>query len=219
MEHLAKRPKRASERRKQATEGSGKPSAARKTVPAVKGAPTSSDAGKLSPGDGLVAKGNPNTLELKRRDGESAGKTLARTLIDPLARHASLSSVYAYQVFGGDEQPSITETAALLGDELDKTVGGDLTMVTRILASQAISLDAMFTELARRSSVNMGQHLDAMERYMRLALKAQSASRSTLEALARLHQPREQTVRHVHVNGGGQAVIADQFHHHAGGKV
>ena len=31
-------------------------------------------------------------------------------------------------------------------------------------------------------------------------------------------QPREQTVRHVHVNEGGQAVIADQFHHHAGGK-
>ncbi len=32
------------------------------------------------------------------------------------------------------------------------------------------------------------------------------------------HQPREQTVRHVHVNEGGQAVIADQFHNHTGGK-
>jgi len=37
-----------------------------------------------------------------------------------------------------------------------------------------------------------------------------------LEALAKLHQPREQTVRHVHVNEGGQAVIADQFHRHGG---
>lgn len=44
---------------------------------------------------------------------------------------------------------------------------------------------------------------------MRLALKAQAQSRATLEALAKLHQPREQTVRHVHVdNRGGQAVIA-----------
>ena len=25
-------------------------------------------------------------------------------------------------------------------------------------------------------------------------------------------------LRHVHVNEGGQAVIADQFHHHSGGK-
>ena len=52
---------------------------------------------------------------------------------------------------------------------------------------------------------------------MRLALKAQSASRSTLEALAKLHQPREQTVKHVHVNSGGQAVVADAIHQHTGG--
>lgn len=90
-------------------------------------------------------------------------------------------------------------------------------MASRIYTSQAISLDALFTELARRSGNNMGQYPDAADRYMRLALKAQAACRSTLEALARLHQPREQTVKHVHVNEGGQAVVADQFHHHAGG--
>jgi len=53
---------------------------------------------------------------------------------------------------------------------------------------------------------------------MRLALKAQAACRSTLEALARLHQPREQTVKHVHVNEGGQAVVADHFHQHKGDR-
>jgi hypothetical protein len=64
----------------------------------------------------------------------------------------------------------------------------------------------------------MGQYLDAAERYARLAMKAQANSRAALEALVKLHQPREQTVRHVHVNEGGQAVIADQFHHHTGGQ-
>ena len=49
-------------------------------------------------------------------------------------------------------------------------------------------------------------------------MKAQSQSRATIEALAKLHQPREQTVRHVHVNEGGQAVIAEEFHHHTGGQ-
>ena len=174
---------------------------------------------KTPDGDGLVASGAKNTIELRVREGETQGKTLARTLLDPLARHASLSSIYADQVFGGAVQASINETASLLSEELDKAASGDMTLVSRILASQAISLDAMFTELARRSAANMGQHLDAMERYMRLALKAQSASRSTLEALARMHQPREQTVRHVHVNDGGQAVIADQVHHHTGSKL
>ena len=73
--------------------------------------------------------------------------------------------------------------------------------------SQAISLDALFTEMARRSGNNMGRYPDAADRYMRLALKAQAACRATLEALTSLHQPREQTVKHVHVNEGGQAVV------------
>jgi hypothetical protein len=34
-----------------------------------------------------------------------------------------------------------------------------------------------------------------------------------LEALAKLHQPREQTVKHVHVNEGGQTVVTDHFRH------
>lgn len=64
----------------------------------------------------------------------------------------------------------------------------------------------------------MGQYPDAAERYMRLALKAQAACRSTLDALARLHQPREQTVKHVHVSDGGQAAVADHFHQNTGGE-
>src|SRR3546814_5532823 len=86
---------------------------------------------------------------------------------------------------------------------------GDLSLASRIFTSQAISLDALFTDMARRSGNNMGHYPDAADRYMRLALKAQAACRSTLEALARLHQPREQTVKHVHVNEGGQAVVAE----------
>lgn len=79
-----------------------------------------------------------------------------------------------------------------------------------MLLSQVVSLDTIFTDMARRAALNNGQYPDATERYLRLAFKAQSNSWATLEALAKLHQPREQTVRHVHVdNRGGQAVIAD----------
>jgi hypothetical protein len=51
---------------------------------------------------------------------------------------------------------------------------------------------------SRRSANNMGDYLEASERCMRLALKAQSNCRATSEALAELHQPREQIVKHVH---------------------
>ena len=58
----------------------------------------------------------------------------------------------------------------------------------------------------------MGEYIGATESYGRLALKAQANCRATLEALMKLHQPREQTVKHVHVNQGAQAVVVDHFH-------
>lgn len=97
-----------------------------------------------------------------------------------------------------------------------KAATGDRVASSELLTAQALSLDSIYTEYARIALVNI-QNADASERYMRLALKAQSNARATLEALAKLHQPREQTVRHVHVNDGGQAVIADEFHHHSEG--
>lgn len=111
--------------------------------------------------------------------------------------------------------PGMGDFADARRDQGDKAANGDLEFASRMLAAQASTLDTIFAEMARRMACNMGEHLNATEIYARIALKAQSNSRATLEALAKLHQPREQTVRHVHVNEGGQAVIADQFHHHA----
>lgn len=67
---------------------------------------------------------------------------------------------------------------------------GDMTEVEAMLFSQAKALSAMFTTLAQKAQLNMGQHLDAMETYMRLALKAQSQCRTTLESLAEVKNPR-----------------------------
>lgn len=90
----------------------------------------------------------------------------------------------------------------------------DLGIASNILTAQAMTLDAVFTDMLGRSSRNLGEYPEAAERYMRLALKAQAHSRATLEALAKMHQPREQIVRHVTVHEGGQAIVADEFHQH-----
>ena len=167
-------------------------------------------------GDGLLALGETGKLEVAKRADENVGRTFARIILDPQTRNANIAMSFGSQVFGDKHRPDIMESSAVLAEEILKAGKGDLSLASRIYTSQALSLDALFTDLARRSGNNMGQYPDAADRYMRLALKAQSACRSTLEALAKLHLPREQTVRHVHVNEGGQAVIADQFHHHAG---
>ena len=158
-------------------------------------------------------------LEMLGSDSETSdGKVFARIAIDPLARHAQLAASFGIRALFGDRKPDLLDSVEVMCDETAKAANGDMRGASLMLAAQAFSLDALFTEMARRSGANMGEFPDAMERYMRLALKAQSNCRATLEALAKLHQPREQTVRHVHVNEGGQAVIADQFHHYAGGQ-
>ena len=160
-----------------------------------------------------------NALTVEQTKEETGAQAMARKVLDPGLRHAVTASAFAGNVLGNSiKRPGLMDYVDYVLKVGGKAEAGDLAIASRLLASQAITLDSMFTELARRTANNMGEYANAAERYGRLALKAQSNCRATLEALAKLHQPREQTVRHVHVNEGGQAVIADQFHKHGGPK-
>ncbi|HWW64956.1 MAG TPA: hypothetical protein VNZ43_09375 [Sphingomonadaceae bacterium] len=153
-------------------------------------------------------------------EGEETADAITRATIAPALRHGQLALELAKPFFSGmpkDQQPALAHFVSEIATRASEAGGGDMALASRLLAAQAMTLDGIFTECARRSALNMGEYINASERYMRLALKAQANSRATIEALAKLHSPREQTVRHVHVNEGGQAVIADEFHHHAGG--
>lgn len=162
----------------------------------------------------------PTPLHIDQRPAETSRQAVARKLTGPFTRHGFVTGEACGRLvesLDGADKPGLTEYAWAIKEQADKAATGDLDASSALLMAQALSLDGIFTEYARIALVNVGKHMDASERYMRLALKAQANSRATLEALAKLHQPREQTVRHVHVNEGGQAVIADQFHNHAGG--
>ena len=159
-----------------------------------------------------------NALTLEQKGTETGAQTMARKLMEPAFRNAAAASGFTAKMLGDKiERPGLADYAHHFQLTSEKAAEGDLAMASHILAAHAMTLDSMFTELARRAAMNMGDYINAAERYGRLALKAQSNCRATLEALAKLHQPREQTVRHVHVSEGGQAVIADQFHNHTGG--
>lgn len=169
---------------------------------------------KTKPANGM----KPNhALQIDQTPDETGAQAMARKLLQPTLKNAVAASAFTGKMLGSDlEAPGMSDYALHVQTVTRKAAEGDLTMASKMLAAQAVALDSMFAELARRSAMNMGDYINAAERYGRLALKAQSNCRTTLEALAKLHQPREQTVRHVHVNEGGQAVIADQFHNHTG---
>lgn len=174
-------------------------------------------ANKAKPTGGM----QPNdALLIEQTSDETGAQAMARKVLDPGFRHAVTASSFGGKVLGSSiEHPGLMDYVDHVLKVGGKAEAGDLAIASRLLASQAITLDAMFTELARRAAINMGEYIGAAESYGRLALKAQSNCRATVEALAKLHQPREQTVRHVHVNAGGQAVVADQFHHHQAGGL
>lgn len=166
-----------------------------------------------------AAKPEPaTTIAVEQSPNETKGQVMARLMLGLPLRHGQVASSYGTQMLGKDaERAGIMDNARYVRKRIEAAADGDMTMASHMLAAQAITLDTMFTALAERAFSNMGQYPQTAERYGRLALKAQANARATLEALTKLHQPREQIVKHVHVNEGGQAVVADEFHHHGGG--
>jgi hypothetical protein len=102
---------------------------------------------------------------------------------------------------------SLTECALVLKDAAHAVNGGDLSGAESMLTAQAAALNAIFGELARRSAMNMGEHLGATESYMRLALKAQGQCRATLETLAAIKNPPVVFARQANINNGGQQQV------------
>jgi len=153
---------------------------------------------------------DPNSLQLIAREGVSDGYLKAETVFHSLPRHAATGGMFAAKLFGKSNETTINDGVAVLREACVATRAGDLSLHRDMLTAQAITLDGIFTELARRAALNMGEYLEASDRFLRLALKAQSQSRATVEALDRLVRGGEQVVRHIHVdNRGGQAVIAE----------
>lgn len=163
------------------------------------------------------SKSDPTTtINVTEDPNKSPGEQVANALLEHDVRHGIVAGAFAYRMLGKDsELPGLNDSANFVEKRAKAAASGNLDFASHTLASQALSLDAMFTEFARIASMNIG-YIEAAETFARLAMKAQAQSRATLEALAKLHQPREQTVKHVHVNEGGQAVVADHFH--AGGN-
>jgi hypothetical protein len=144
---------------------------------------------------------DPNsTLQLVRRPGETKERVAARQLIRPSVGAALI--VRQFNTAAGDL--SLSELVAELAAQAKLATDGNMARGEAMLIAQAHSLDAIFNQLARRAGRNMGEYLEAADRYMRLALKAQTQCRTTIEALANIKHPRP--VAYVKQANIGQAV-------------
>ncbi|MFM0399665.1 hypothetical protein PQR37_10410 [Paraburkholderia nemoris] len=106
------------------------------------------------------------------------------------------------------ESIPIGELAEALRGLTGQVTAGDMSGVEVLLVSQAVALNTLFGEFARRASVNIGTHLGATESYMRLALKCQQQSASTLRTLGDIKNPRAPVsfVKQANITSGNQQV-------------
>lgn len=135
------------------------------------------------------------------------GRTEDQLMADLVAQGVATNATTAVRYINADHGAiSLTDMVASLREHGEAVNRGDLSAAERMLNAQAVALNTMFAELARRASLNMGEHLDAMDRYMRLALKAQSQSRATVETLAAIKNPPVVFARQMNVAHGPQQV-------------
>ena len=142
-------------------------------------------------------------LRIKAQEGKSDAQRLAETSLDPAVNAASTVLAFNRGTFG---ETGVTETYEALQEAARKVRAGDMSGPEAILVAQAEALSAIFVELARRSALNMGEYIEASEKYMRLALKAQVQCRATIETLADLKNPPLVIARQANISTGPQQV-------------
>ena len=127
------------------------------------------------------AKRNPDAFEiLKSEDTQS--QALAK-----LATNSVLSAVTLKRYSNAGDDLEVADLVTEMRKAGDEVVAGDMGRVERMLVNQAITLDAIFNNMAQRSGKQ--DSFKGIEVLMRLALKAQAQARSTAEALALLKNP------------------------------
>lgn len=131
-------------------------------------------------------------------------KFVAGLQAEGLLSNALLMESYGKKGMGAADLP---ELIAALRKQCSAVAGGDLKGAEVLLVTQAAALNTLFFELTRRSGLNMGEHMVAMETYMRLALRAQTQCRATLETLAAIKNPPVVFAKQANINNGGQQQV------------
>ena len=149
------------------------------------------------------AKVDPNGYQIKAEDwgftqGDSESQMLAA-----LSTRSALTAT-TYKAFSGaGDTVQVTDLMGELRKAGDEVAGGNMSRVEKMLTHQALTLDAIFNNMALRSH---GQTtFKGIEVLMRLALKAQAQARSTAEALALLKNP-QPYIRQANIAHGPQQV-------------
>ena len=108
-------------------------------------------------------------------------REIAEQAIDPCVTSSMVVAAFWEEARGSSIDPKAGYD--VIQDEVDAVRDGAMAAAKATLVGQAIALNAIFAEMARRGGAMLGRPGNAAERYLRLAMKAQTQCRTTLQTL------------------------------------
>jgi hypothetical protein len=148
----------------------------------------------------------PNAISLVAVPGEAPPRTLARCLLDPATTAAGTLHRLNRKVSAEGEVNGYIAELQHLARAANE---GDLSRPEATLTAQAQTLDGLFHTLTgwALNNAKEGGNPAYFETCMRLALKAQSQSRATVETLAAIKNPPVVYARQANIANGPQQVL------------
>jgi len=130
--------------------------------------------------------------------GDTPDDALAWKLTQPEVQAAA-----TIQLWQGDVC-EVNALASALSLQIDAVKNGNMKRTEGMLLAQAHTLEGLFNSLARRAHGQEG--LAQFDTFLRLALKAQSQCRSTLETLAAIKNPPVIFAKQANISNGHQQI-------------
>jgi hypothetical protein len=127
-------------------------------------------------------------LALVMREGQTEDKAKAEMALGPELANASTFVDFTKNIF---PDISLQECIEVMRADIKAVNGGNLDKLEGMLTAQAEALNAMFNQMAKKSI--HAEYLPQMETFMRMALKAQSQCRTTVETIAEIKFPKSAT--------------------------
>lgn len=138
------------------------------------------------------------------KDKEKAKTVYAKAALSPSLYAGAIIQQYGNALFGKDNI-DINYLEEAVRQSAEAINSGDMKAVEAMLYGQAVAMQTMFTNLARRADYQQGR-LDNIETLLKLAFKAQNQCRMTLETLSNVKNPPVVYARQANITSGPQQV-------------
>lgn len=131
-----------------------------------------------------TSKQESSTLKVIDDKNKSEQRKLAEVKLSPTILNTVAAQSFVKPIIGDVD---LTEAIAVMSEKSEKIIAGDLSDLESTLATQIVSLNAIYTSLSKRSMAC--EYISQMETNLRLALKAQAQCARTAEILATIKNP------------------------------